>query len=167
MPTRPQRGDAPGAGLCFILKDHSNCKQYVAIREHSQTLLPRTLNRGEGFSGPRTKEATALREKLASLLQALTRVATPLWKQEQAEGGQGAPRGHVLIPRWVTWTIRPGPHYQALLGPHQPCPLRTAEGVASFPCNNANALITIFSICMKKMCDVGRAPLPCSGLRIQ
>lgn len=86
MPTRPQGGDPGGTGLCFTLKDHSNCKQCVAIREHSQTLLPRSLNSGEGFSGLWTRDATALRERLASLLQALAGVGMPLWKPEQADG---------------------------------------------------------------------------------
>lgn len=34
MSTRPPSGDACGAGLCFILKDHWNYKQCVAIGEH-------------------------------------------------------------------------------------------------------------------------------------
>lgn len=95
MPTRPQNeGDACGAGhtvqLCFILKGHSSRKQRVAVREHSQALLHRTLiaRKGSEAAGPGARQTVGGRERLVSLYQVLTWAAAPLWKPEQAEGGQ-------------------------------------------------------------------------------
>lgn len=64
------------------------------------------------------------------------------------------------IPLRASCGHQAGCPLRALWDPGHPRPLATSAGNAVFPCNNANALITISSICMKKMREAGRAPSP-------
>lgn len=134
MPTRPQNeGDACGAGhtvqLCFILEGHSSRKQRVAVREHSQALLHRTLIARKGSRGRWTWGAPDSRGagETGFPLPGFN-LGSGAFVEARAGGGRaGAPRGHFFVPQWITRATRPGAHYRALLGPHQPCPLSAQQ----------------------------------------
>lgn len=155
--------------LCLIPRRVTrNRKQFIAIRRCCQALIswwrsiPGLKTTGEG--GPRPlgwgRRKNRREPGRGSHNEALMRGEQTAFVEErkQAAARPGPRRGHFLprAPSTVN-PLRASCDHQArcplwsLLGPRHPCRLRTAAGNAASPRNNANALITISSICMKKM----------------
>ncbi|KAJ8782601.1 hypothetical protein J1605_000580 [Eschrichtius robustus] len=154
--------------LCLIPRRViRNRKQFIAIRRCCQALISwwRSITglktSGEGVLRPLGWGARRNRREPSggSSNEALMRGGPPAFveKPKEAAARAGARRGHFL-PRALS-TVNPlrascghqaGCPLRALLGPRHPRRLRTAAGNEAPPCNNANALITISSICMKK-----------------
>ena len=153
--------------LCLIPRRvPRNRKQFIAIRRCCQALIswwrsiPGLKTTGEG--GPRPlgwgRRKNGREPGGGSHNEALMRGEQTAFVEarEEAAAARAHPRS---LPSPAPSTANPlgaGCGHQArcplrsLLGPRNLCRLRTAAGNAASPRNNANALITISSICMKK-----------------
>lgn len=180
--------------LCLIPRRRvpRNRKQFIATRRRGQALISwwRSITgleisgeggpeahgpaRAGGWRGAGARDPS--RARRGSLNEALMRGARrPLWRSSLRRRRPGralrevtsSPGPMPAIPWRASCGHQAGRPLRALLGPRHPRRPRIAAGNAAFPCNNANALITISSICMKKTREAGRAPSPGSGLGIQ